>query len=647
MTAIALAGRRVPEVRLSRGQQLGLLVGLAAILYVLFQGSFVRPFDADAEAFRALNEWRDWLDEHRMSPLFALVLEPARLGINTLVDVATGALTGIGWLGVVAIAGAVGLTLVTWRTALLVVAAFVAIGLLGLWNATMITLGQMVVAVALALAIGVPIGIVAGLSDRALRAVTPVLDLMQIMPTFAYLAPLSLLFLIGNATATIATLIYAIPPAIRLTALGIRGVPAETVEAATSLGSTRGQVLRKVQLPMARSTVALAVNQTIMMALAMVVITAFVGAGGLGDEVIRPLRSLDAGASFNAGVAIVLLAMILDRLTAGASRDADRARGSGASGRRLAGRPLALTGLGLAAAGVVLGILLEPARSFPAAWSFSFAELVNAVVGWVETSLAWITEPLKNVVSAWLLDPLQAALTGSPWWLVIGVAAWLAALTTGRRAALAVALAGFGVLALQVWEPAMETLAQVLVGVALTLAVGVTMGTLAARSDVVSQVLRPINDAAQTMPSFVYLLPAVALFGATRFTAILAAVIYAIPVVIRLVEDGVRGVSPTAIEAARSSGSTTLQLVRKVQLPMARRSLLAATNQAVVMVLAMVVVGGLVGAGALGYQVVAGFAQRSNFGSGMASAIAIVLLGVMLDRMTQGAGARRERAAGA
>ena len=152
--------------------------------------------------------------------------------------------------------------------------------------------------------------------------------------------------------------------------------------------------------------------------------------------------------------------------------------------------------------------------------------------------------------------------------------------------------------------------------------------------------MRPINDAAQTMPAFVYLLPAVALFETTRFTAILAAVIYAAPAVIRLVEDGIRGVPPAVIEAATAAGSSRSQMILKVQLPMARRSLLVATNQGVVLVLAMVVVGGLVGAGALGYDVVAGFSQSEDFGKGMAAAISIVLLGVLLDRITQGAGAR-------
>jgi glycine betaine/proline transport system permease protein len=187
----------------------------------------------------------------------------------------------------------------------------------------------------------------------------------------------------------------------------------------------------------------------------------------------------------------------------------------------------------------------------------------------------------------------------------------------------------------------METLMMVLVAVVITMAIGIALGVWAARSRIVSAVLRPLNDAAQTLPSFVYLLPAVALFGASRFTAILAAIIYSVPAVVRLVEDGVRGVSPTVIEAATASGANRWQMVLKVLLPMARRSLLLATNQGVVLVLAMVVLGGLVGGQALGFDVVDGFSQHDFFGRGIAAALGIVLLGVVLDRITQGAGERR------
>ena len=642
MTAAAVAIRRPVGIRLSKTRQLLLLLAAAAVLYLVFQGMFVRPYDPDAALFNWLNGVRDWLEANRSGPFFVIVINPIRVSLNFLVTVVTDGLTAIGWTGVVAIGAALGLVFVTWRTALLVAGAFIVIGLLSLWNSTMVTLGQMLVAVAIALLVGIPLGVLAGRSDRFLRLVTPLLDLMQIMPTFAYLLPLTLFFLIGPATAVVATLIYAIPPAIRITSLGIRGVSGETVEAAQSLGSTNRQVLGKVQLPMARTTIGLAVNQTIMMALSMVVLGAFVGAGGLGDDIIKGLKTLDVGASFDAGLAVVLLAMILDRLSASASQVSDRRHTGQERVMRARMRRLVAMGIAIAVVGVVLGVTQKWAHTFPTAWHLSFADPINAIVGWLETNAASLTDWFKNVVSAWFLDPLQTFLTNSPWWLIVGLVAGIAAITTGRRAAVTAGIATLGIIVLQVWQPAMETLAQVLVAVALTMAIGVTMGTWAARSSRVSQILRPINDAAQTMPSFVYLIPAVALFEATRFTAILAAIIYAIPAVIRLTEDGVRGVSPTAIEAARSAGSTGFQVIRKVQLPMARRSLLAATNQGVVLVLAMVVIGGLVGAGGLGYQVVAGFYQRDKFGSGMAAALAIVLLGIMLDRITQGAGARRE-----
>jgi glycine betaine/proline transport system permease protein len=164
----------------------------------------------------------------------------------------------------------------------------------------------------------------------------------------------------------------------------------------------------------------------------------------------------------------------------------------------------------------------------------------------------------------------------------------------------------------------------------------------------VARILRPGLDAAQTMPAFVYLVPALALFGPTRFTAIVAALIYAAPAVIRLVEDGIRGVPVTTVEAAVSSGTTSRQLLWKVLLPMARPSILLAVNQGIILVLAMVVVGGLVGGGALGYDVVVGFSKTSDFGKGLAAGIAIVLLGVMLDRVSQSAArsTRRTQAPG-
>jgi glycine betaine/proline transport system permease protein len=162
------------------------------------------------------------------------------------------------------------------------------------------------------------------------------------------------------------------------------------------------------------------------------------------------------------------------------------------------------------------------------------------------------------------------------------------------------------------------------------------------RSRRADQVIRPVLDAAQTMPSFVYLVPFVALFAASRFTGIAAGIVYAAPVAIKIIADGIAAVSPTTVEAATSAGSSPWQVITKVQLPMSLRTLALATNQGLIYVLSMVVVGGLVGSGALGYDVVAGFRQNALFGKGLAAGLAIVLLGIMLDRLTQSVARRAD-----
>jgi glycine betaine/proline transport system permease protein len=641
VTGLAATVRPGAAVGLGRGAQLLALAIAFGVLFVLLQGTSTLPHRDDSQLFLTLNGVRDWVDANRATnPVFVYVLGPIRGAIDLLDDVVTFALEQLSWIGLLTIAGVLSLVFVSWRTALLVVGSLVAIGLLGLWTETLQTLVLIVNSVALSLLIGIPLGILAGRSDRFLSLITPILDFMQIMPTFAYLAPLTLIFLIGPASAVIATLIYAMPPAIRITALGIRGVPVQTVEAAASLGATDGQVLGKVQLPIARRTIGLAVNQTIMMALSIIVIAALINAPGLGESIIVAIEKLKFGAAVTAGIAIVLLATVLDRITASAS-------GAGVPAvvaigpLRVSRRRLRIVGLAVAIVGIVGGAVLSAGAAFPATWHVSIAKPLDDAVRWVELTFAGLTEDIKVVVSAGLLDPIQAVLTSSPWWLIVAAGAGLAAIVNSVRAGVVVAIALLLIVALQVWEHAMQTLTMVVVSVVLTMAIGIALGVWAARSRFVSTVLRPVNDAAQTLPSFVYLLPALALFGPTRFTAILAAVIYSVPAVIRLVEDGVRGVSPTAIEAATAAGASRLQMIVKVQLPMARRSLLVATNQGVVLVLAMVVLGGLVGAQALGFDVVSGFSQRNVFGRGIAAAIGIVLLGVVLDRITQGSGRRR------
>ncbi|MCX2949570.1 ABC transporter permease subunit [Lentzea sp. NEAU-D7] len=537
----------------------------------------------------------------------------------------------IGWLGVVAIAGFVSLAVAGWRVALLAVAGFVFLGLQGLWQESMDTLSLTLAAVVISLLAGIPLGIWAGLSDRANRVLTPVLDFMQTMPTFVYLAPLTLFFLIGPASATIATLIYAAPPAIRITAHAIRSVPRNTVEASESLGATWKQTLVKVLLPSARKTIVLGVNQTIMAALAMVTIAALIDAPGLGKTVVKALQTLDVGTAFNAGLAIVVLAIVLDRVTTAA-----------ASERRRLPRWALFGGLGVTGVCVYLSYTYLWAAEFQSDVEIGSAirRGATAVTEWAQDSLPVITDGFKDFVTLALINPLQALLAESPWFLVALVIVALSFMVGGVRSAIVSAVCVGLLIATGLWQDSMITLASTLVATIMVMVLGVVVGVWMGRSRRADRLIRPVLDAAQVMPAFVYLVPFLALFSASRFTAIIAAVVFAAPVAIKIIADGVRAVSPATVEASTALGSSSWQTIVKVQLPMARGALTLAANQGLIYVLSMVVVGGLVGAGALGYDVVAGFSQGQLYGKGLAAGVAIVVLGVMLDRLTQAAAKR-------
>ncbi|WP_321493427.1 proline/glycine betaine ABC transporter permease [uncultured Desulfobacter sp.] len=202
-----------------------------------------------------------------------------------------------------------------WGLAVFSLGAMILIGLTGFWSDTMTTLAMVLASVLFSTIVGIPIGIAAGRSNRVETIVRPFLDAMQTTPSFVYLVPIVMLFSVGNVAGVFATIIFAMPPIIRLTSLGIRQVHPELVEAATAFGATRRQVLFKVQIPLAMPTILAGLNQTIMMALAMVVIAALIGAGGLGSPVVEGLNTLDIGLAVMAGLSIVLVAVLLDRIT--------------------------------------------------------------------------------------------------------------------------------------------------------------------------------------------------------------------------------------------------------------------------------------------------------------------------------------------
>ncbi|PXX50623.1 ABC transporter permease [Aquitalea magnusonii] len=203
----------------------------------------------------------------------------------------------------------------------LMVAGLYLIGCLGLWDKLMQTLALMVVATVLTMLVGVPLGIMMSRSQRLRWLLVPVLDVMQTLPTFVYLIPVLMLFGLGKVPAIFATVIYALPPLVRLTDLGIRQVDGDLLEAARSFGTTRWQLLFGVQLPLARPSIMAGVNQSIMMALAMVVIASMIGSRGLGEDVLAGINNMDMGKGMQSGLAIVILAIVIDRISQAYGQD--------------------------------------------------------------------------------------------------------------------------------------------------------------------------------------------------------------------------------------------------------------------------------------------------------------------------------------
>ena len=686
----------LPETKRHTGVKLvGILVFWVAC-YVVLKGHQTRALGLqDTTGFHAwLNRRRDWVQLHGKDNWFfggvlnfiGQVFNHVFEFLQKLVSVPDfpRLVPEIGWVGVLAILAWLAWSLAGLRSMILVVVTVVWFGVWNLWQDSMDLLLVTVIAVAACLIVGLPLGIAMARRKPVSTVVTPVLDMMQTMPPFAYLAPIALFFGIGPTTALVLTVIYALPPLVRITEHAIKTVPVTTIEAARSMGLTPWQMLRRVQLPMARRTIVVGINQSMMAALSMATIAALVNGPGLGKDVNAALQIQDVGKAAVAGLLIVAMAITLDRTTTAAS---ERSTAGGPHVTSASGPGVLLTGVMIehlprwatedAGKGVrqqrltpaghwfLRGLLLIPVlvavylsrqtldlASFGdrSRWPFlkyvdgqRVAKLINDFTTWLIDRIDTFTLGLKNHATDWIINPFQNLLAESPWWTLALVILAIAYVLGGWRPVVTTLVCEAIIFATGLWNDSMVTLAMTLLATALVMVSAVVLGVAMGRSRRVDAVVRPVLDGFQTIPPFVYLVPALALFGVGRFPAIMAAVAYAVPIATKLVADGIRGVAAPTVEAARSTGSTRWQMITKVQLPMSREALVLATNQGLLYVLSMVVIGGLVGGGSLGYIVVSGFSQDQLFGKGLAAGIAITALGVMLDRIARHAAVRYGR----
>ena len=549
----------------------------------------------------------------------------------------------ISWMSVIAVG-----VLIAYRLKGIALATFVGAVLLylasfGLWDSAMMTLSSILVSVPLGVSLGILLGIWAFRNRQVEKVLTPIFDVMQTMPIFAYLVPTLAMFGYGPGSAVIVTMIYAMPPMARVTILGLRGVPDEIVELSHMLGCSNRQVIWKVMLPSARPTLMVGVNQVIMLSLNMVIIASLIGAGGLGFNIWQALQKLFIGAGVEAGVAITLMAIALDRISqAYASRSPTHQITDAHRRRRYWTWLLVVLFLVVP---TPVGFLIPSISTYPEFMKITTGLFWDNVVDWINLNLYFITNAIKTWTVLNVLRPFKSFLLEIPWFGVVAFIAALGLRLGGIR--LAVTIAGIATLIAVVglWDRAMVSL--YLAGIGLTAAafIGIPLGIYAAWNDNVNRIFQVILDAVQTLPTFVYLIPIVMLFKVGDFAGLMAITLYSLAPAVRYTNLGIRLVPPDLIEAARAAGCSNLQILTKVQLRLALPEIMLGLNQTLMMALSMLVISALVGTRGLEQETLEALSYFDT-GKGLIAGLAVAGIAIIVDRLVNAWSRQRKLALG-
>ncbi len=644
----------------------------------------------------------DWFNV--MADWFVLVFKPLFRAISWMLDWPMtwlrDTLNWLPWPATMAIVTVMAHAAAGWRLALFTVLALSYMVVVGYWDESMNTLALVGVSVPLSVGVGFLIGLLGFKSRMARRVIEPTLDVMQTVPTFAYLVPIMLLFGFGPVVGLVASAIYAVPPMVRNVMLALSRVPDDIVESGQMSGCTGRQLLWSVQVPAAKRGIMMGVNQTIMAALSMVIIASIIGGfADIGWEVLSTMRKAQTGQSLLAGVVIALMAMMMDRISRGFTERSGEVRVRSRTGFWQRHRHFSLA-LGLAALFVAAATMVPALRAFPDAWVIYPAAAINDAVEAFTRDYFEVTKTLKTWALYYFMLPIRIGLDraviprfwgfnmtptvagmyavailalaaaawrswswraavgiiigatvfffgtmGTPWPAFILVVGALAYQVGGWRLALFALLGLLFILVAGAWERAMLTVYLAAASVSLSFLLGATIGILAASNDRFSTLIRPINDTLQTMPLFVFLIPVIMLFSVGEFSALIAIIMYAIVPSIRYTEFGLRSVNPEVVEAAESMGCTRGQILWQVKLPLALPEIMLGLNQTVMYGLAMLVIAALIGTTGLG-QLTFESVTKGNFGTGVIAGGGMALIAMITDRIIQAWSNRKKQELG-
>ncbi len=512
------------------------------------------------------------------------------------------------------------------------------IAIFGQWEPSMETLSFVLVAAPISFFLGLLFGI-AAYKNRAFESIImPLLNVAQTMPHFSYLVPVMVLFGVGDHAGAIATIIFATPPMVRLTLLGLKRVPSEVSEAGMMSGCSNFQLMFKVLLPTARHDILMGVNQVIMQCLAMAVIASFIGAKGLGFNLLLALNQLRIGQALELGICIVLIAVVLDKLSlAWANKQIDYFADHNFIGRHkyllvmlailVTGSFIAYLGSFIFKGGTNFLYLIPHNKGFTTEnfWQSGVDWMVDywyqGLQGFNKGLIVNVLMPMKN---AYLSMPVSATFL-----LVMGVGYIIG----GLRSALIVGGFLLFIAMTEWWDRALITAYMTSFAVIVSVTIGITVGSICAQNSVASKTILLVCDTFQTFPSFIYLIPVIMLFGVTDTSVLIAVIVYSTIPATRYTVEGLGSVPPSLQDAGSMSGVTKVQRWIKIELPLAFPHIMLGINQTVIFALFMVIIGAMIGTDDLGQFILKALSDKNGTGNGLMLGLCVAFIGLAVDHL--------------
>jgi glycine betaine/proline transport system permease protein len=512
------------------------------------------------------------------------------------------------------------------------------IAVFGQWEPAMETLSFVLIAAPISFILGLALGVWSYKSKKVEATLNPLLNVAQTMPHFSYIVPIMVFFGVGDHAGAIATIIFATPPMVRLTLLGLKRVSPEVLEAGMMSGCNNFQLMFKVLIPTARRDILIGVNQVIMQCLAMAVIASFIGAKGLGFNLLLALNGLRIGQALEQGICIVLIAVLLDKISlAWANKKTDYF----ADLSFLERHKFSLLFL----ATFLISILLAYVGTFIFKEGFNYLYIVphnkgitaetflQAGVDWVWDTFFFSLKAFNVFLIQQVLMPMKAAYLSMPVAATFVLTMGIGYIVGGIRSALIVGGFLLFIALTEWWDRALITAYMLTFGVIVSGIIGMTVGSLCAQNKLSSKIVLLACDTLQTFPSFIYLIPVIMLFGVTDTSVLIAVIVFATIPATRYTVEGLNNVPPSLNDAGLMSGVNRIQRWSKIQLPLAFPHMMLGINQTVVFALFMVIIGAMIGTDDLGQYILKALSDKNGIGNGLTLGLCVAFIGLAVDQI--------------